>query len=190
MTNNNIIRCSWANPKNQLYIDYHDQEWGVPVHDDNRLFEMLILEGSQAGLSWETILKRRETYRIAFDNFNPKIVAKYDENKKAELLLDKGIIRNRLKIKSAINNAKVFLEIQKEHGSFNHYIFISSHILFLIYHHIFQYRKTTQGYCSPQNVNITNSVSCTPFVVRHWESSKNTSKCHYPKLHRLFLSLH
>jgi len=115
-------RCSWMNPKNQLYIDYHDNEWGVPVHDDKKLFEMLILEGAQAGLSWETVLKKRENYRKAFDNFDPQKVVNYDETKQAELLQNEGIIRNRLKIKSAIQNAKAFLEIQKESGSFDKYI--------------------------------------------------------------------
>ncbi len=115
-------RCSWANPKNQLYINYHDNEWGVPVHDDNKLFEMLILEGAQAGLSWETILKKRENYRKAFDNFDVKKVANYNETKQAELLQNAGIIRNRLKIKSAITNAKAFIKIQKEFSSFDRYI--------------------------------------------------------------------
>ncbi len=115
-------RCAWANPENKLYLDYHDNEWGVPVHSDRKLFEMLILEGAQAGLSWETILKKRENYRKAYDNFDPEKIAKYSENKKAELLQNQGVIRNHLKIKSAIQNAKVFLEIQKEFGSFDNYI--------------------------------------------------------------------
>ncbi len=119
---NNIKRCSWANPKNILYIDYHDNEWGVEKHDDNELFEMLILEGAQAGLAWETVLNKRYNYRIAFDNFDPKIVSNYDEQKYEELLQNKGIIRNRLKIRSAIRNAKVFIEIQKEFASFDSYI--------------------------------------------------------------------
>jgi len=117
-----IKRCKWANPKNELYCKYHDEDWGVPVHDDRLLFEMLILEGTQAGLSWETVLKKRENYRKAFDNFNPQKVAKYSEKKKEELLQNEGIIRNRLKIKSAIQNAQVFLKIQKEFGSFDKYI--------------------------------------------------------------------
>ena len=115
-------RCAWVNLKNDLYIKYHDEDWGVPVHDEDKLFEMLILEGAQAGLSWETVLKKRENYRKAFDNFNPKKVAKYDDEKKEELLQNTGIIRNRLKITSSIQNAKVFLEIQKECGSFDNYI--------------------------------------------------------------------
>lgn len=115
-------RCPWVTVGNKLYEDYHDKEWGVPVYDDQKHFEFLILEGAQAGLSWFTILKRREGYREAFANFNPQIIAKYDEHKIAELLNNKGIIRNRLKILSAINNARRFLEIQAEFGSFNTYI--------------------------------------------------------------------
>jgi len=103
-------------------ISYHDSEWGVPVHDDRRLFEMLILEGAQAGLSWSTILKRRKTYQKAFDDFDPKKVSKYTQKDVTRLLSDEGIIRNKLKIKSAINNAKQFLQIQKEFGSFDQYI--------------------------------------------------------------------
>jgi DNA-3-methyladenine glycosylase I len=102
-------------------VAYHDREWGVPVHDDRTLFEFLILEGAQAGLSWETILRKREHYRRAFDNFDPQKVAKYDQRKIARLLNDEGIIRNRLKIASAIANAKAFLEIQREFGSFDKY---------------------------------------------------------------------
>lgn len=101
---------------------YHDTEWGKPLHDDQKLFEFLILEGAQAGLSWSTVLKKREHYRKVFDNFDPKIVAAYDKKKISSLLEDSGIIRNRLKIDSAIRNAKVFMEIQKEFGSFDTYI--------------------------------------------------------------------
>ncbi len=115
-------RCAWVNPKNELYVKYHDEDWGVPVRDDRLLFEMLILEGAQAGLSWETVLKKRENYRKAFDDFEPQKIAKYNENKKEELLENKGIIRNRLKIKSAIQNAQAFLKIQNEFGSFDKYI--------------------------------------------------------------------
>ena len=103
-------------------IQYHDSEWGIPVHDDKKLFEMLILEGAQAGLSWSTILKRRKTYQAAFDGFDPKIIAKYTQKDITRLLLDEGIIRNRLKIKSTINNAQKFLQIQKEFGSFDRYL--------------------------------------------------------------------
>jgi DNA-3-methyladenine glycosylase I len=101
---------------------YHDEEWGVPLHDDDKLFEFLILEGFQAGLSWSTILNKREAFREAFDNFEAKIIAEYDDDKVTELLQNKGIIRNKLKIKAAIKNAKVFLRIQAEHGSFDKYI--------------------------------------------------------------------
>ena len=113
-------RCSWA--KNELAIAYHDAEWGVPLHDDRRLFEFLILEGAQAGLSWDTILRKRENYRAAFDNFDVEKVAKYTDKKIAKLLQNEGIIRNRLKIASAVSNAKAFLIVQKEFGSFDKYI--------------------------------------------------------------------
>lgn len=118
---NTKIRCQWV-PSIPLYIDYHDTEWGVPVHDDKKLFEFLILEGVQAGLSWLTVLKKRDNYKKAFDNFNTKKIAKYGKKKTKELLLNKGIIRNRLKIAATIQNAKAFLVIQKEFGSFNAYI--------------------------------------------------------------------
>lgn len=117
---NDQIRCQWA--KTDLSIAYHDREWGVPVHDDRTLFEFLILEGAQAGLSWETILRKRQNYRRAFDDFQPARVAKYDARKVAKLLDDEGIIRNRLKIASAIQNAKFFLAVQKEFGSFDAYV--------------------------------------------------------------------
>jgi DNA-3-methyladenine glycosylase I len=105
-----------------LSIAYHDREWGVPAHDDRSLFEFLILEGAQAGLSWEIILRKRENYRAAFDNFDPRRVAKYDQRKIKKLLGDEGIVRNRLKIDSAVQNAKLFLEVQKEFGSFDKYV--------------------------------------------------------------------
>ena len=113
-------RCPWAEAG--VNHEYHDTEWGVPVHDDRHLFEMLILEGAQAGLSWTTILNKRSNYRRAFDNFDPAIVAKYDDEKVAALLADPGIVRNRLKIRAAIANAKAFLEVEEEFGSFNKYI--------------------------------------------------------------------
>jgi DNA-3-methyladenine glycosylase I len=113
-------RCRWA--RTELSIAYHDREWGVPVHDDRILFEFLILEGAQAGLSWETILRKRENYRGAFDQFDPKKIARYDERRIIKLLKNDGIIRNRLKIGSAIENAKSFLQIQKEFGSFDAYV--------------------------------------------------------------------
>jgi DNA-3-methyladenine glycosylase I len=113
-------RCSW--PKSELDIAYHDAEWGVPVHDDRLLFEMLILEGAQAGLSWSTILKKRENYRRAFNNFDVKRISGYDARKVKSLLADAGIVRNRLKIAATIQNAKAFLAVQKEFGSFDKYI--------------------------------------------------------------------
>ncbi len=117
-----VNRCGWVDLNNPLYVAYHDEEWGVPVHDERKHFEMLVLEGAQAGLSWATILNRREGYRKAFDNFGPEKVAEYEEDKVQALLQNTGIIRNRLKIRSAIKNARVFLAIQKEFGSFDHYL--------------------------------------------------------------------
>src|SRR5262249_48661391 len=108
-----VTRCAWAT--NELAIRYHDEEWGVPVHDDRRFFELLVLEGAQAGLSWDTILRKREAYRAAFDGFDPAIVAGYGEEKVRALLADPGIVRNRLKIASAIQNARAFLAVQAEH---------------------------------------------------------------------------
>lgn len=117
-----LKRCTWCENQFDEYIRYHDEEWGVPVHDDRIHFEFLILEGAQAGLSWSTILKRRPGYSKAFADFDPEIVATYSEEKYLELLEDTSIIRNRLKIKSAINNAQKFLEVQAEFGSFDKYI--------------------------------------------------------------------
>lgn len=114
------LRCPWA--KGEQYVAYHDREWGVPIHDDRLLFEFLILEGAQAGLSWQTILKKRENYRAAFDEFNPSLIAAYGKKKQVSLLNDAGIVRNRLKIESAIGNAKAFLAVQDEVGSFDEYI--------------------------------------------------------------------
>ena len=114
-------KCAWA-LSSPLEEQYHDQDWGVPIHDDRLLFEFLTLEGAQAGLSWSTILKRRDAYRIAFDNFDPTLIARYDDNKVSALLENTGIIRNRLKIHSVITNAQAFLAIQVEYGSFNNYI--------------------------------------------------------------------
>jgi DNA-3-methyladenine glycosylase I len=115
-----LVRCSWATK--DLSIRYHDEEWGLPVHDDRTLFEFLILEGAQAGLSWDTILNKRENYREAFDNFDPRRVSRYDPRKIQSLLRNQGIIRNRLKITSAIQNAKAFQKIQNEFGSFDRYL--------------------------------------------------------------------
>jgi DNA-3-methyladenine glycosylase I len=116
----NLTRCHWAG--NELAIRYHDEEWGVPLHDDHKLFEFLILEGAQAGLSWNTILQKRENYRKAFHGFDPAKVARYDAKKISRLLQDPGIVRNRLKVAAAVRNARAFLEIQKEFGSFDAYI--------------------------------------------------------------------
>jgi len=115
-----LHRCAWAT--NELSIRYHDEEWGVPVHDDRTLFEFLILEGAQAGLSWNTILNKRENYRRAFDRFDPKLVAQYDKRKVKQLLADPGIVRNKLKVAAAIENAKAFLRVQEEFGTFDRYI--------------------------------------------------------------------
>ncbi len=115
-------RCFWADENSEIYLKYHDEEWGVPKYDDRELFELLILESFQAGLAWITVLKKREAFRKAFDNFDVKKVASYDEHKVEELLQNEGIIRSRGKINAAINNAKIFMEIQKEYGSFSNYI--------------------------------------------------------------------
>ena len=116
----NLVRCAWA--RNDLSIAYHDREWGVPQHDDRVLFEFLVLEGAQAGLSWDTILRKRKNYRAAFDNFDPKKIARYDARKIRSLMSNDGIVRNRLKILSAVKNAKAFLAVQQEFGSFDRYI--------------------------------------------------------------------
>ena len=115
------VRCQWAGT-DPLYVAYHDEEWGVPVHDDRKLFEMLILEGAQAGLSWSTILNKREGYRKAFDNFEPQKVAAYGEEKIAQLLDNPAIVRNRLKVRSAVQNARAFLELQTAFGTFDDYL--------------------------------------------------------------------
>lgn len=117
-----LKRCSWVDLNNPLYVEYHDNEWGVPVHNDDQLFEMLILEGAQAGLSWATVLKKREAYRKLFLNFDPKKVAEFSDLDLERILEDASIIRNRLKIFSVRQNAKVFLQIQSEYGSFDEYI--------------------------------------------------------------------
>ena len=120
MTTENLTRCAWA--IGDLYANYHDREWGVPLHDDRRLFEFLILEGAQAGLSWITILKKREHYRQAFDNFDAEKIGRYRPRKIAQLLANSGIVRNRLKIESAVRNAKAFLAVRDEFGSFDRYL--------------------------------------------------------------------
>ena len=116
-----VKRCAWAG-ETALYTDYHDKEWGRPVHDDRLLFEMLILEGMQAGLSWITVLKKREAFLAAFDNFDPSKVALYDDAKVSELLLNEGIIRHRLKLQSAVVNARLFLSVQEKYGSFDKFL--------------------------------------------------------------------
>lgn len=116
------MRCKWVNEDNALYVKYHDKEWGVPSYDDNYLYEMLLLESFQAGLSWECILNKRENFRKAFDNFDYNKISKYDDKKVNALLNNESIIRNKLKIEAAITNAKVFINIQKEYGSFSNYI--------------------------------------------------------------------
>lgn len=115
-------RCSWLNMNNEIYIKYHDKEWGRPLHDDKKLYELLILESFQAGLSWECVLNKRENFRKAFDNFDIDKIIQYDDAKKQELINNSGIIRNRLKINAAVNNSIVFKEIQREFGSFSNYI--------------------------------------------------------------------
>ena len=115
-------RCSWANPNNPVYLRYHDSEWGVPVRDDRKLYEMLVLECFQAGLSWECILNKREAFRSAFSGFDPEAVSRYTEDDVERLASDPGIVRNRQKIRAAIGNSRVFLDIQREHGSFSDYI--------------------------------------------------------------------
>lgn len=115
-------RCSWVDLKNDIYIKYHDLEWGIPVYDDYKLFEMLVLESFQAGLSWACILNKRDAMRRAFDNFNPFVISKYDEDKISELLMNKEIIRSRRKIGAIVNNAKIFLSIREEFGTFSNYI--------------------------------------------------------------------
>ena len=118
----NMNRCKWVNMKNKLYIDYHDKEWGVPEHDDKKLFELLVLESFEAGLSWECVLNKREDFRKAFDNFDYKKIAKYGEKKVEELIGNEKIIRNKLKINNTIRIAKIYMDIQKEFGSFDKYI--------------------------------------------------------------------
>ena len=115
-------RCRWCNLDNKVYVDYHDNEWGVPVYDDSKLFELLILESFQAGLSWECVLNKREAFRKAYDIFDYNKICKYDDRKIDELLNNKDIIRNKLKIKASINNSRIFIDIQKEYGSFSKYI--------------------------------------------------------------------
>jgi DNA-3-methyladenine glycosylase I len=117
-----LVRCSWVHQGDPLYVRYHDEEWGVPVHDDRQLFEMIILEGAQAGLSWLTILRKRENYRRAFDRFDPAKIARYDARRVKALMADEGIVRNRLKIEATVSNARALGDLKKEHGSLDAFV--------------------------------------------------------------------
>jgi DNA-3-methyladenine glycosylase I len=139
-------RCTW--PKNELAIKYHDEEWGAPLHDDQKLFEFLTLEGAQAGLSWDTILRKRENYRRAFDGFDPNKVARYTEKNIERLMLNEGIVRNRLKIAATVNNAKAFLKVRKEFGSFDAYMWS-----------FVNYRPIVNKWKTSSQIPATSSVS-------------------------------
>ena len=149
LLNNNKSRCAWA-LANPLYINYHDSEWGVPIYDDRLLFEFLILEGAQAGLSWLTILKKRDNYRASFDNFDPQLIAQYQQNKIAQLLNNSGIIRNKLKIQATITNAKAFLQVKQEWGNFANYIWHLSPTF------------VQATFSSPPVVSILPALACCP----------------------------
>ncbi|ERJ12126.1 DNA-3-methyladenine glycosylase I [Haloplasma contractile] len=144
-------RCDWCE-KNELYINYHDHEWGIPVHNDREHFELLVLESMQSGLSWLTILKKRENFRMVFDQFDVEKVACYDEQKVQELLNDSGIIRNKLKIHAAINNARCFIEVQKEYGNFDKYIWS-----FVNYKSIINYYKRIED--TPTSTELSKAIS-------------------------------
>ena len=143
------IRCPWCNIDNPLYVAYHDHEWGKPVHNDHQLFEMLILEGFQAGLSWECILNKRQAFRMAFDNFDYTKIAQYNNHKLEELLRNKDIVRNRLKIAAAVTNAKVFIKIQAEYGTFDRYLWH-----FTDFTTVYEYDRTT----SPLSDTISHDL--------------------------------
>ncbi len=145
-------RCTWVNPKNALYVTYHDKEWGMPVHRDSKHFEMLTLEGAQAGLSWETILNKREHYRKVFEKFSPSKVAKFSKAKIEKCLLDPGIVRNRLKVESTVSNAKAFIKIQKEFGSFDKYIW-----KFVNFEPIINAFQNTSDY--PTKTSLSDAIS-------------------------------
>ena len=147
MSNAKKTRCAWVN-EDPIYINYHDLEWGVPITDDRLLFEFLILEGAQAGLSWITVLKKRDNYRACFDNFNAKLIAKYDEEKVEQLMNNSGIIRNRLKINSAIINAQAFLKVKEEWGSFSKYIW-----------HFVDGKPVKNNWKNIKNVPASNDIS-------------------------------
>lgn len=143
---NEICRCPWVDLTKPDYVEYHDKEWGSPVYDDRLLFEFLSLEAAQAGLSWYTVLKKRENYRAAFENFNPRMVAKFDEKRIEKLLQNPGIIRNRLKIEATVNNARRFLEVQKAYGSFAKYIwdFVGGKPIINSFHTLSDYPATSK----------------------------------------------
>ena len=185
------MRCAWATTP--LSISYHDKEWGVPVHDDRRLFEFLILEGAQAGLSWETILRKRDNFRAAFDNFDPHKVAKYNQRKIAALMNNAGIIRNRLKIASAVSNAINFVEVQREFGSFDRYVwrFVKGKPL---------RRKTGQALAARTEISdalskdllrrgfkVVGSTICYSFMQAVGMVNDHDSKCfRYPQITQMF----
>lgn len=183
-------RCDWCKSDDQ-YIKYHDEEWGVPVYDDRKQFEFLVLESAQSGLSWLTILRKRENYRIAYDNFEPEKVAEYDDKKIDELLSNQGIIRNRRKIEASINNARKFLEIQKEFGSFNNYIwkFVNQQPIMNSYQNISQIPATSalsdviskdlkqRGFRFLGSITIYSHMQATGIVNDHVDSCFRKHSC-------------
>lgn len=187
---NLINRCDWCKSDDQ-YIKYHDEEWGVPVYDDRKQFEFLVLESAQSGLSWLTILRKRENYRIAYDNFEPEKVAAYDDKKIDELLSNQGIIRNRRKIEASINNARKFLEIQKEFGSFNNYIwkFVNQQPIMNSYQNISQIPATSalsdviskdlkqRGFRFLGSITIYSHMQATGIVNDHVDSCFRKHSC-------------
>ncbi len=183
-------RCDWCK-SDDLYIKYHDEEWGVPVCDDRKHFEFLVLEAAQSGLSWLTILRKRENYRIAYENFEPEKVAAYDDQKIDELLLNQGIIRNRRKIEASINNARKFLEIQREFGSFNSYIwkFVNQQPIMNSYQNISQIPATSalsdviskdlkqRGFRFLGSITIYSHMQATGIVNDHVDSCFRKHSC-------------
>lgn len=179
-------RCGWC-VSSEIYIDYHDNEWGQPVHDDRHLFEMLILEGAQAGLSWITVLKKRNQYRLAFDNFDAQKIAYYDDAKIAELMQNSGIIRNKLKINATIGNAKAYLKVVKEFGSFDTYIwqFVSNKTIFNTWN---SYReaptRTAQSDAMSKDLlkrgfKFVGSTICYAYMQAVGMVSDHEKKCYY-----------
>lgn len=187
---NLMNRCDWCKSDDQ-YIKYHDEEWGVPVYDDRKQFEFLVLESAQSGLSWLTILRKRENYRIAYDNFEPEKVAAYDDKKIDELLSNQGIIRNRRKIEASINNARKFLEIQIEFGSFNSYIwkFVNQQLIMNSYQNISQIPATSalsdviskdlkqRGFRFLGSITIYSHMQATGIVNDHVDSCFRKHSC-------------